>query len=83
MNILGMAPMSGVLRAATVECADMARCTIRKFVHQYPNDRTNPSPAKMLYHSTPIGFAAAVPVYFQVVVQVSAAYPFPVTIGAS
>ena len=31
MNILGMAPMSGVLRAADIDLAAIARCTTRKF----------------------------------------------------
>ena len=34
MNIFGRAPMRGVFRAAVADSADMARCTIRKLVHQ-------------------------------------------------
>src|SRR5882724_12148941 len=37
-NILGIAAISGVRRAALMESAAMARCTTRKSVHQYPND---------------------------------------------
>ena len=33
-NILGMAPISGVRRAADIDSAAIARCTTRKFVHQ-------------------------------------------------
>src|SRR5678815_1524563 len=62
INIFGIAPMSGVLRAAVVDSAAMALCTIKKLVHQYPNERTNPRPAKIPYHFTPIGFAFAAPV---------------------
>ena len=34
INIFGIAPMSGVLRAAIVDSAAMALCTIKKLVHQ-------------------------------------------------
>ncbi len=64
-NILGMVPMSGVRRAADMESAAMARCTTRKFVHQYPKLNTNPSPATMPNSSTPMGFWLALPIYFQ------------------
>ena len=34
INIFGRAPISGVLRAAIVDSAAMALCTMRKLVHQ-------------------------------------------------
>src|SRR5580765_6017865 len=52
-NIFGIAAMRGVLRAALIESAAMARCTTTKSVHQYPNERTNPSPITSPNHSTP------------------------------
>ena len=58
-SILGTAAMSGVRRAAVMEFAAMARCTTRKSVHQYPNDRTKPRPITSPNHSTPTGLAAA------------------------
>jgi hypothetical protein len=62
-SIFGMAAISGVRRAAFIESAAIARCTTRKSVHQYPNDRTNPRPITMPNHSTPIGLASARPRY--------------------
>src|SRR5262252_9485780 len=56
-NILGIAAMSGVRRAADIESAAIARCTTRKSVHQYPNDSTKPSPITIPNTSTPIGLA--------------------------
>ena len=44
MIIFGKAAISGVRRAADIELAAMARCTTRKSVHQYPNDKTKPKP---------------------------------------
>ena len=64
-NIFGNAPTSGVLRAADIESAAIARCTTRKLVHQYPNDSTNPRPITMPNVSTPIGLSEALPIYFQ------------------
>src|SRR5712692_6951834 len=52
-NILGIAAIRGVRRAALIESAAMARCTTRKSVHQYPNESTNPSPITSPNHSTP------------------------------
>ena len=64
-SIFGTAAMSGVRRAAVIELAAMARCTTRKSVHQYPNDRTNPRPITRPNHSTPTGFADALPMNVQ------------------
>src|SRR5258708_11791180 len=61
MNILGNAAIRGVRRAADMELAAMARCTTRKFVHQYPNESVNPSPTIRLNASTPIGFEDGLP----------------------
>src|SRR5260370_39057783 len=55
-SILGTAAMSGVRRAEAMEFAAMARCTTRKSVHQYPNERTKPSPIVRPNHSTPRRF---------------------------
>ncbi len=71
MSIFGNAAISGVRRAADMESAAMARWTTRKFVHQYPNDSTNPRPTTMPNISTPIGFSAALPRYFQACVITS------------
>src|SRR6185437_1569644 len=62
--ILGNAATRGVRRAADIELAAMARCTTRKSVHQYPNDKTKPRPATSPKTSTPMGLAAEEPVYF-------------------
>src|SRR5437588_12415003 len=64
-SILGSAAMSGVRRAAVIEFAAMARCTTRQSVHQYPHDSTNPSPITRPNHSTPTGFADALPMNAQ------------------
>src|SRR5580658_2890985 len=57
MIIFGNAATSGVLRAADIESAAIARCTTRKSVHQYPNDSTNPSPNVISNQFTPIGLS--------------------------
>ena len=62
-TILGSAAMSGVRRAAFIESAAIARWTTRKSVHQYPNDSTNPRPITSPNHSTPMGFAAGLPMW--------------------
>ncbi len=64
-NIFGIVPISGVRRAADMDSAAMARCTTRKFVHQYPNESTKPRPATMPKISTPIAFSVGLPMYFQ------------------
>ena len=53
--------MSGVRRAAFIESAAIARCTTRKSVHQYPNDKTKPRPIATPNASTPIGLVDALP----------------------
>src|SRR6201994_1433932 len=53
MNIFTPAAISGVLRAADMELAAMARWTTRKAVHQYPKDRTKPNPMESPNQSTP------------------------------
>src|SRR5258708_35634920 len=58
-NIFGIAAIKGVLRAALIESAAIARCTTRKSVHQYPNDSTNPKPIAKPNTSTPSGFVDA------------------------
>src|ERR1700675_3538845 len=58
-NIFGIAAINGVLRAALIESAAIARCTTRKSVHQYPNDRTKPNPMASPNTSTPNGFVDA------------------------
>ena len=60
-NILGNVPMIGVRRASDIDRAAMARCTTRKFVHQYPKESTNPRPATIPKISTPMGFWLALP----------------------
>src|SRR5215831_11632086 len=82
INIFGSAPMSGVLRAAVWDSAAMALCTIRKLVHQYPNESTNPRPTKIPYHSTPNGLAVADLVYFHVVLRASGGNPLDAAMGA-
>ena len=47
MRALGYAPMIGVRRAADMSLAESARWTSAKFVVQYPNDSTKPSPNTM------------------------------------
>ena len=47
MSALGYAPMIGVRRAADMSLAESARWTSAKFVVQYPNDSTKPSPNTM------------------------------------
>jgi hypothetical protein len=46
-NILGKAPMTGVLRAEEMESEAIARCTSTKLVVQYPKESTKPSPKTM------------------------------------
>src|ERR1019366_24220 len=53
-SIFGTAAINGVRRAALMLRAAMARCTTRKLVHQYPKERTNPSPNTIANQSTPI-----------------------------
>src|ERR1700689_4013841 len=72
-SILGKAAMSGVRRAADMELADMARCTTRKSVHQYPKERTKPRPNTMANQSTPNGLSAAVAMCDQELVNVPGA----------
>ena len=60
-NIFGIAPMSGVHRAAFCDSAAIARWTTRKSVHQYPNDSTKPRPMTTPNNSTPRGFASGRP----------------------
>jgi hypothetical protein len=61
-SIFGTAAINGVRRAAAIESAAIARCTTRKSVHQYPNDKTNPRPIATPNASTPIGFVDALPI---------------------
>src|ERR1035437_462933 len=83
MNILGKAPIRGTFRAAAFDSAANALWTIRKLVHQYPKDNTNPRPNKIPYHSTPSGVEVAWPVWLHVVVNVSAGNPLDIAIGAN
>ena len=50
--------------AADIDLAAMARCTTKKSVHQYPNDKTNPRPIANPNHSIPIGFDDGEPMNF-------------------
>src|ERR1043166_5040972 len=82
-NIFGTAAISGVRRAADIDLAAIARCTTRKSVHQYPNDRTNPRPIASPNHSTPIGFDEGEPMNFQDSLHAPDAKPFAVATVAS
>ncbi len=55
MKIFGYAPISGVRWAAFRSLAASARWTSAKFVVQYPNDSTNPSPNTIAIQLAPIG----------------------------
>src|SRR6202050_5837156 len=70
-NILGIVPINGVRRAADMDSAAMARCTTRKFVHQYPNERTKPRPATIPKISTPMGFSVGLPIYVHACVMLA------------
>src|SRR6266704_3688391 len=63
-SIFGTAAINGVRRAADIDLAAMARCTTKKSVHQYPNDKTNPRPIANPNHSIPIGFDDGEPMNF-------------------
>src|SRR5207245_10425142 len=60
-SIFGNAAMGGVRRAAVIEFPAMARWRTRKWVHQYPNDNTTPTPITTPNHSTPTAAADACP----------------------
>src|SRR5271165_1359928 len=71
--IFGTAAIKGVRRAALMFLAAIARCTTRKFVHQYPKESTNPRPKTMANQSTPMGLAEGpASKGFQALVQASA-----------
>src|SRR5271170_634182 len=75
-NIFGTAATSGVLRAAVMFLAAIARWTTRKLVHQYPNDSTKPRPNTIAKMSTPIGLLAGpASTGFHALDQASAAKP--------
>src|SRR5438128_12649574 len=82
-SIFGIAAINGVRRAADIDFAAIARCTTRKSVHQYPNDRTNPNPIANPNHSMPIGFDDGEPMNFHDSLHAPDAKPFVVATVAS